>query len=139
MKYFTLKELSRSNVAETLGIENTPQGDSVYNLKQLVNNVLDPARAFIGGPITVTSGYRSRELNRIIGGAVASQHCTGHAADITCNAKKIQLLYHYIANYLKFDQLIYYVDRNFIHVSYVSHRKNRQRIIVKCSTIHGLL
>ena len=131
MKYFTLEELTRSQTAQRLNIANEPDTDSIYNMRQLIHKVLDPARAWLDYPILITSGYRSRELNSAVGGNIASQHCTGHAADITCPSDRMQLLYHYIANSLDFDQLIYYISRNFIHVSYVTHRKNRHQIIIQ--------
>lgn len=131
MKYFKLEEFTRSQTAQRLNIANNPNGNDIHNIVQLVAKVLDPARAWLGHTIYITSGYRSRALNEAVGGVLASQHCTGHAADITCPSDQLQLLYHYIANTLDYDQLIYYVGNNFIHVSYVTHRKNRKQIIVK--------
>lgn len=131
MKYFRLEEFTSSETAKRLDIENNPNGGDIHNIVQLVKNVLDPARQYIGQPLYITSGFRSRELNAAVGGVLASQHCTGHAADITCSPKQLQLLYNYIANTLDFDQLIYYIGRNFIHVSFVTHRRNRKQIIVK--------
>lgn len=131
MRHFTLQEFIKSATAEQLKIDNTPTVDAVLNLKQLVNNVLEPARRHLGEPITITSGYRSRELNTAIHGAPASQHCTGHAADITCAPEKLKSLYSYIINNLVYDQVIYYINRNFIHISYVSSRTNRMQIIIK--------
>lgn len=131
MKYFTLEEFANSQTAMRLHIDNTPDPLSSYRIRRLVEKVLDPARRWLQSPIYITSGYRSRALNRAVGGALPSQHCTGHAADITCEPSRLQSLYDYIANNLDFDQLIYYVNRNFLHVSYVTHRKNRKQIIVR--------
>jgi len=131
MKYFKLIEFTQSETAKRLNIENSPNGSDIHNIVQLIKNVLIPAREWLGHPIYITSGYRSRNLNAAVGGVLASQHCTGHAADITCSPKQLQLLYNYIANTLDFDQLIYYIGKNFIHVSYVTHRTNRKQIIVK--------
>lgn len=129
MKYFNLDELTRSNVALTKGILNNPPAEAVMNLKALVLHVLDPARERLGEPVRVTSGYRCRTLNALVGGIPYSQHVTGHAADIT--ADHIEQLYTIIADTLVYDQLIYYRARHFLHVSYVSHRKNRKQIIIK--------
>lgn len=131
MKYFKLKEFTASPTASRLGMANDPDPASTYNLIQLVSKVLDPAREYLCRPITITSGYRSQKLNEAVNGVPTSQHRTGHAADITCEPSKLPSLYDYIANNLEFDQLIYYRKRNFIHVSYVTHRKNRQQIIIK--------
>lgn len=49
---------------------------------QLLVTTLDAIRAKWGGPIKVVSGYRTPEYNRKVGGAKASQHVEGRAADI---------------------------------------------------------
>lgn len=132
MKYFTLEELTASATATDANIPNTPDESAITNLTHLVDRVLDPARTALGFPITVTSGYRSYRLNSLVSHSPLSQHIYGNAADLKCpTPKQLQALYAYIADTLVFDQLIYYVNRNFIHVSYVSHRQNREQIIVK--------
>jgi len=45
-------------------------------------------RTQVGKPITVTSGYRSIEHNKIVGGEQDSQHCEGTAADIVIDGLK---------------------------------------------------
>jgi uncharacterized protein YcbK (DUF882 family) len=45
---------------------------------------LEVLRAEVGRPLVVVSGYRSQAYNRAIGGARASQHVTGRAADVRC-------------------------------------------------------
>ena len=70
MKYFTIKELSHSDTAVARGIDNTPTGEVVHNLTELVENVLDPLREKYGKPIRVSSGYRSAVLNRSVNGAL---------------------------------------------------------------------
>ncbi|MFN7930295.1 MAG: D-Ala-D-Ala carboxypeptidase family metallohydrolase [Blastocatellia bacterium] len=66
-------------------IDNIPTPEAFANLEALVLNILDPLRDRIGQPIVVSSGYRSPELNKAIGGASKngqpiSQHCFGEAA-----------------------------------------------------------
>ena len=41
-----------------------------------------------GDPIIITSGYRSKELNRAVGGAATSNHLTGCAVDIRVAGKE---------------------------------------------------
>lgn len=88
MKYFTIKELSHSDTAVARGIDNTPTGEAVHNLTELVENVLDPLREKYGKPIRVSSGYRSAVLNRSVNGATSSQHRLGQAADITVGSTR---------------------------------------------------
>ena len=83
MKYFTIRELTKSNTAVRKGINNTPNSTIINSLTELINNVLDPLREKWGAPIKVSSGYRCPALNRAIGGATNSQHMKGEAADIT--------------------------------------------------------
>jgi uncharacterized protein YcbK (DUF882 family) len=58
-----------------------PNGDVLKNLTELAKN-LEVLRKHLGQPIRVTSGFRSKEHNKKIGGAPASTHILGMAADI---------------------------------------------------------
>ena len=82
MKYFTLTELTRSDTAEKMHIDNTPDNVQIKALEQLVDNVLDPAREILKAPITVTSGFRCDRLNKAVGGARNSQHCVDTQTEI---------------------------------------------------------
>lgn len=72
MKYFTIKELCHSDTAIKKKIDNTPNSEIVNNLTQLINNILDPLREKYGKPITVNSGYRCPELNKVLRGSNTS-------------------------------------------------------------------
>lgn len=128
MKYFTIKELCASSVAEKNDIYNIPDLYAMDNLHELVNNILDPAREALKEPIYVNSGYRSKELNKIVGGVSNSQHRLGEAADIYC-IHMDRLLE--ILKTLDFDQLIIYKSKGFYHVSYTTRRRNRNQILYK--------
>lgn len=79
--YFTLDELTQSETAEKYGIKNIPDASARANLAKLIKH-LDKIREVYGSPIRVNSGYRSSEVNRLVGGASTSQHTRGLAADI---------------------------------------------------------
>lgn len=81
-QYFTLWELVKSETAEKKGISNFPSFDVVDHLRQLTEEILDPMREAWGGPLTVTSGYRCKALNKAVGGVATSAHLEGWAADI---------------------------------------------------------
>ena len=90
MKYFTLQELKRSETAERLGIDNTPDAEVVGHLETLVERLLDPLREAFGRPIIVTSGYRCPELNKAVGGSPTSAHLQGYAADLVPKDGNVQ-------------------------------------------------
>lgn len=127
MKYFTITELTRSETAKRLAIDNTPTKTVRANLTALGENILDPLREAWGAPIIVTSGYRCPALNKAVGGATNSQHIYGQAADIRTVSDKrednMKLLRKLIDLNLPFDKLIAeYVDSSgrpdWIHVSF---------------------
>lgn len=80
-KYFDLSEFLASDTAKRKGIDNTPSFEVVESLAELAE-VLDGIRAAWGGAIRVTSGYRSPELNKAVGGVPTSGHLRGVAADL---------------------------------------------------------
>lgn len=80
--HFTMAELTNSPAATRLGIDNAPPSAVAGNLAR-VAATLEQIRALVGGPITVSSGYRSPALNKAVGGAANSAHVLGLAADIT--------------------------------------------------------
>ena len=83
MKYFSLSELTHSDTAVSVRIDNTPTAAAVPLMVELIDRVLDPIREHWGLPIRVTSGYRCPELNDWVGGVEESWHMDGCAADIT--------------------------------------------------------
>lgn len=127
MKYFSIKEMTKSNTATAEGIDNTPDQTITNNLIKLIEAVLDPLREWYGKPITVNSGYRCEALNKAIGGAKSSQHMLGEAADITVGSKEEnEKLFNYIKDNLEFDQLINESDFSWVHVSYREGRLRKQ-------------
>ena len=83
MKYFSISELTHSDTAVSLGIDNTPTASAVPLMVELIDRVLDPIREHWGLPIRVHSGYRCPTLNEEVGGVEDSWHMQGCAADIT--------------------------------------------------------
>jgi len=88
-KNFPLQEMIASDTARRLNISNEPNRRVLLNLMRLTSclEVVREAVAFRKGyicPIIVTSGYRSPELNKAIGGSRTSAHCLGLAADLRC-------------------------------------------------------
>ena len=134
MKFFSIKELTRSTTAQQKGIKNVPSKEQEQNLIALIENVLDPLREAYGKPIVVTSGFRCKELNKAVGGSPSSQHLLGLAADIRTieDTKTENKKLFYLAQKLKlpFDQLIDEHNLDWIHISY-SNRNRRQVLTIK--------
>lgn len=80
--HFSLAEMTRSATASKYRIDNAPSNAERDWLQFLCLNVLEPLRAFINRPITISSGYRCPALNRKVGGVANSRHLYGQAADI---------------------------------------------------------
>ena len=144
-KNLSLKECLRSKTATRLGINNEPHDDWVIeNLRALAENVFQPLRDGLAVPIFVSSGYRSPDLNRAIGGARRSQHMEGRALDLDAdvfggvtNAD----IFNYIRENLEFDQLVWEfgTDDNpdWVHVSFVYDGPNRKRCLRACRDDQG--
>ena len=96
--HFTLGELCKTSVNSLDG--NIPGQEEIENLKRLCpwleelrytyNTLycLKPGEDYETSknvePIIISSGYRSPEVNRCVGGAHSSNHLTGCAVDIRC-------------------------------------------------------
>ena len=140
-KNFTLQELTHSNTAVRLGIENTPDKEGIWNLTLLATELLQPIRDRIGA-LRVTSGYRSPELNAIFG-ANRSQHMLCEAVDLQFVKRgkmdNLQIYQAVIDLDLDFDQLILefgdstmYNDPmhpSWCHISWTV-RENRKQVLV---------
>jgi len=134
-KHISYKEGVYSNTAIRRGIDNTPTDDNIKSMEKLAEEVFEPLRTYVGGPIKINSFYRCPELNKAIGGSSTSQHCKGQAVDIddTFGHMTNAEMYHWIKDNLDFDQMIWEFgdDDNpaWVHVSYVSPEKNRNRCL----------
>ena len=122
--YFTNNELTDSATAKRLGIKNEPTKAQWINLFAIRENVLNPLREKFGKPIRITSGFRSLELNKAVGGKPTSQHTKGEAVDITAINKSDNKELFELCKTLDFDQLIDESNLTWIHISYkVPNRK----------------
>ena len=125
MKYFTIQELTASATALREDIDNRPSKCAYHLLHVLVDQLLDPIREAWGEPIVVSSGYRCKQLNTLIGGVKNSHHLLGCAADIIAgNRADHRKLFKIIQQMhqegrIKFSQLIWEGDGRWIHISYV--------------------
>ena len=148
-KHISYKEATFSQTATRKEIDNTPSADVLERMKAVAENVFEPLRAYVGGPIKINSFYRSINLNVAIGGAKSSQHTRGEAIDIddTFGHMSNKDMFAFIKDELDFDQLIWEFgdDENpaWIHVSYMSPKNNRRRMLkaekVKGKTVYSIM
>lgn len=103
----SLAEVTYSATALRKGIANEPTVNHLINLKAVAENIFQPCRNHFGKPLRVTSGYRSKELNKAIGGSNNSQHSKGEALDMqSTEGYTNRDLFMFIKDHLEFDQLI---------------------------------
>ncbi len=115
-EHFTLAEMTASQTAARWGINNTPNDATIENLKKTAD-MLEEVREICNAPINISSGYRSLELNRKIGGSMTSQHCKGLAADFTVKGVPLDVVMELIiTSHIDYDQLIHEFD-SWIHIS----------------------
>ena len=124
-KNFTLAELTKTST----GIPNNPTAIEIERLKLLCAKVLQPLRDKFGAPIIVNSGYRSKQVNKAVGGVASSQHVKGEAVDITAGSKDQNRRLFEILKTMEFDQLIDERGYSWIHVSYTICKPNRKQVL----------
>jgi hypothetical protein len=142
-KNLSLAEVMRSETAKRKGVSNMPTEAHIANFKLLAEKVFQPIREHFGVPIHISSGYRSAALNKAIGGAASSQHCSGEAIDIDMDGTAVTnaQIFNYIKDNLEFDQLIWEfgTDANpdWVHVSYESTGKQRKQMLKAVKKANG--
>ncbi len=128
--HFHLEEFAYSKTAKEKGIYNTPSVVEIKNLTALCKNVLEPIRQHFNKPVYITSGYRSRKLNKTIGGSKYSQHLKGEAADFVVKDTSVNKVFEYIIHEsIPFDQCIY-EKRGKSEWIHISHKRNRKQKLI---------
>lgn len=130
--HFRLSEFSRSNTADSKGIDNSVPKELIPSLKNLCQQVLEPLREHFGKPIIISSGYRCHSLNKAVGGVPNSQHLKGEAADIVM--PNLAEAFYWLIDNTPFDQLGFESkgSTKWIHVSCkMDLSENRQCIFRK--------
>lgn len=134
MANFTIGELSQSATAQRLGINNNPTPIVRVHLTETIQ-LLECIRAEweeyceqhgLSNPaIRVSSGYRSPELNKAVGGVKTSAHQFGYAADLQpVNGKQDEFEKFFANDFSKmgyaYDQIIIEKSKTarWVHVGY---------------------
>lgn len=118
--HFSFDEAVRTKT----GLANTPSPRLAANIGVTAALYMEPIRRLLGAPVIVSSWYRSKEVNRRVGGSETSDHLDGVAVDWTCPT---------LSNYdaackirdsgLPFDQLI--LEYGWVHTGF-GHRLRRE-------------
>lgn len=130
----TLEQATFSNYAKTHNLLNNPSEQEIEAIKYLSNNVYEKLLSE-GWKLKINSFYRSKELNKLIGGSATSQHCKGQALDImTTNGQNKELFNHLKDNYT-YDQLIWEKGTKYypswVHISLKPYGNRKQVLYLK--------
>lgn len=129
---FSLAEMTKSDTALRLDMDNTPGDEELANLQALCENVLQVVRDAYGVGVKVNSGFRHPDVNAAVGGSKTSDHCKGMAADIEIPGVANADLAEWIVENLEFRQVIleFYTpgipDSGWVHVSYNPNDNKKQ-------------
>jgi zinc D-Ala-D-Ala carboxypeptidase len=81
--HFTLEEFIASQTAARLGLPNMPTGQERANVQRTAE-MMEKVRTILGDrPVLISSGYRSPQVNKAVGGSEKSAHMSGLAVDFT--------------------------------------------------------
>lgn len=135
----------RSDMAKRNGINNYFTPDQLERMKLLAEEVYEPLVEHFGIPIFISSFFRNKEVNRLIGGSLTSQHLANNGAAMDLDAdmnEEItnQEVFDYIKDHLPFDQLILEDIRpdgriGWVHVSYISGKCRKE--VLKMRLVNG--
>lgn len=122
-EHFTIKELTFSSYADYLA-------DNIYYALDHFNELVrlaqfcEKVRDIIGKPMTITSGVRTKKLNKAMGGVETSDHCKLLAVDFVPSKIKLKTAFDKIKNSnLDYKQLI--LEKNtWIHIAIGDKREN---------------
>ena len=118
-EHFKLSEFTQSGTARRHKVKNIPGPREVERLRFLCVKSLEPMRRRFGA-IRITSGFRCKKLNALVGGSPTSQHVLGEAADIHTGGRELsEKMFGFAKQNIPFDQLI--LEHNPAHGIYWLH------------------
>lgn len=129
-EHFSLDEFTASQTAARLRIDNTPDDETLANLRGTASG-MEAVRAYLGNvPIHISSGYRSLALNAAVGSKPTSQHVTGCACDFTAPeyGTPEAIVRDLVASGIPYDQVIFEFD-TWVHISF-SPQNRRQALTI---------
>jgi zinc D-Ala-D-Ala carboxypeptidase len=116
--HFTLAELTKSDTASRMGLNNEPGSTVIEKLVLVCENILEPVRNHYGVPFSPSSGFRCLSLNRALG-----------SSDVPGISNKETAFW--VRDNCDFDQIVleFYEEEKpksgWVHCSYRGDGKNR--------------
>lgn len=128
------KHLIKSETAERLSIDNTPNDEQIKNLQQLNIKIFMPIELSCrkdGKELILNSGFRSEALNKAVGGSETSDHCKALAVDVSCDDNEYLFNVIRLLN-LPFKQLIKEDDgrSKWCHISLDKSNPPKKQILI---------
>lgn len=129
-RYVSHKEAYESPTAQAKGIPNVPTAQQESVVRYVAKNHFDPLRERVGGPLHITSFFRSAALNAAVKGSKYSDHLANNgiaAIDIDLDGKPWapmtnSELFNFIRTKVKFYKLIWEFGDSarpaWVHVSF---------------------
>lgn len=97
-EHFTFEELTNTTHDDLIEKNKDEATKHKESLSLLCLNILEPIRNYYKAPLTVSSGFRGKELNERVGGSLMSSHFFGEAADIIVKGITPKALFDDIVN-----------------------------------------
>jgi len=142
-EHITYAQAIYSDTAKRHGINNWFTPIHLERMKLLAENVYERLVGYFGSAIYISSFFRNKELNTLLGGSKTSQHASGEAMDIDADyygGITNRQIFDHIKDFLEFDQLIWEKGTDecpaWVHVSFTNRRPNRKQIL-KTKTVDG--
>ena len=128
--HFSLEELTHSDTAVRLGIDNTPTAEIIDNLTFLANE-LEYVRTILGHPMLISSGFRSYALNDHLGSKRTSSHTKGLAVDFICPSfgNPHSVCHAIVSANINYDQVILEYDR-WVHLSFKQDDPRKEALVI---------
>jgi len=128
--HFSLEELTHSDTATRLGIDNTPTVEVIDNLTFLAGE-LEHVRNILAHPMLISSGFRCYALNDHLGSKRTSSHTKGLAVDFICPSfgNPRSVCDAIIMANINYDQVILEYDR-WVHLSFKQENPRNQALII---------
>lgn len=124
--HFTFFELAGTSVEKYKKL-NLLKAQEQMGKMYMLAGFAERVREIIGKPVIITSGFRCKELNKAIGGAITSQHTLCEAIDIVVKGMSTSDVFNRIVTSdLKYNQII--IERNskgsqWVHVSIGAYKQ----------------